>query len=152
MGFSATAARFPASVIVAASIAVSGCGGGDGSNGSAAAPPPEECLASWNAAPESLTFGKHAYALHDARQAEVSELEPGRGAVNIRQEQTCAVIFSVPPTDQEYGDVGLAKTRFGWASMRELERGDAERLGVIQDSAAEQPNVSVFPDGTIVER
>ncbi|MGI8728237.1 MAG: hypothetical protein ACR2K6_11250, partial [Solirubrobacterales bacterium] len=131
-----------------------GCGGdGDGIEGSAAAAaaPPSKCVESWNEAPESQTFGLHAYNEHNARQAEVSEVEAGRGSINIRRDEACAVIFAVPTTDEEYGDVGLAKTRFGWASMRELARSDLQRLNELQARASEQPNAVVFPDGTIGE-
>lgn len=153
MSLSASGAitRVPAALAAAVLTLVVGCGGESGSPGLTAAAPPEECVSSWNEAPETLIFGKHVYTTHQARQAEVSEIEPGRGAINIRQDQTCAVVFSVPPNDYEYGDVGLAKTRFGWASIQELDRGDPGRLVELQRSAAEKPNVLVFPDGTIGE-
>lgn len=148
MSFSTTRPRL-AMAAVAAGIAVAvGCGG-EGGEGSAVAAPPSKCVESWNEATESQTFGRHVYNEHDGSRAEVSEVEPGRGAINIRQDQACAVIFVVPTTDDEYGEVGLAKTRFGWASMRELARSDAQRLNQLQARAAEQPNAVVFPDGTI---
>lgn len=69
--------------------------------------------------------------------------------MNVRGSSTCAVVFTVPESDPEYGDVGLVVTRFGWASMTELARGDSERLKRIQDSARVEPNAAVFPDGTV---
>lgn len=133
----------------AAAVAVAGCGGGGGGGPQPSVPVPAACESGWNEATETLVFGRHAYSDHDARQAQVLEVEPGRGAPNIKSAQTCAVIFSAEPTDPEFGDIGLAKTKFGWASMIELDRNDPERLAQLQQAASEQPNATVFPDGTI---
>lgn len=134
-------------VALAAVALVAGCGGGE----DAAQLPPDlqACVESWNGAEEALIFGRHVYNEHGSRQGEVSRLEPGRSAINIKQDETCAAIFAVPREDDEYGEVGLVKTRFGWASMQELDRSDQQRLVELQARASEQPNAAVFPDGTI---
>lgn len=132
-------------------LLLAGCGGDEDGATASAPPPPEDCLASWNGETASLTFGSHVYDVHTARQAQVAVLDASPGAINVKGKQTCAVIFSVEPNDYEYGDVGLVITKFGWASMTELARGEASRLDEIQSEASSAPNVNVFPDGTIEE-
>ena len=128
-------------------LALAGCGGGDPA---AEAPPvPEDCLASWNAESAALQFGEHVYKTHGSARAQIQLVEPGQDAINVKGEEACAVVFSVPPNDYEYGDVGLVVTTFGWASMRELGRDDESRLFELQDAAAAAPNATLFPDGTL---
>ena len=137
--------RVVAGLAVAALIA-SGCGGGSGAD-TASVPVPEDCLRSWNAEVTSKNFGRHVYVAHETKQAQLALLEPEGDALNIRGE-ACAMIFAVPESDAEYGDVGLVITRFGWASMQELARGDQIALEELQREASLNPNVNVFPDGT----
>lgn len=140
-----------AALALAVSLLVAGCGGNGESGAVAADAPPvaDDCLASWNSQTASLTFGRHAYGEHDSRQAQVTVLETGRGAPNVKGKETCAVVFAVPETDYEYGEVGLVVTRFGWASMRELARGEPRLLEEIQREATAAPNANLFPDGSI---
>jgi hypothetical protein len=132
-------------VALALAAAASGCGSGE----EAAAEIPAGCLESWNAESHSQTFGRHAYDEHGARQARVALYEPARGATNVKAEETCGVIFSVPEGDEEYGDVGMVVTRFGWASMLELGRAERERREAIQREATDAPNATVLPDGRL---
>jgi hypothetical protein len=138
-----------ASLIVVALVAA--CGGGQEDGGESEVAVPPDCLASWNGEDASLSFGRHAYDEHAAREAQLAVLETSRGAINIKGDETCAMIFAVPETDEEYGDVGLAVTKFGWASMQELSRLDYSRLEELQREATRAPNVAVFPDGTVEE-
>jgi hypothetical protein len=131
---------------VALTAVLAGCGGGAESSSVAV---PEDCLESWNAEQTSANFGRHVYTTHEARQAQIALLEPAEQSLNIDGTETCAVIFAVPESDFEYGDVGLVITKFGWASMQELARGDQIALEEIQREATENPNVNVFPDGTL---
>jgi hypothetical protein len=129
-------------------LALSGCGGG--SDVAAEAPPvPEDCVASWNGESASLQFGQHVFKTHGSARAQIDLVEPEQGAINIKGEEACAVVFSVPENDYEYGDVGLVVTTFGWASMRELAPGDNGGLIELQDTAAAAPNATLFPDGTL---
>jgi hypothetical protein len=132
----------------AAAAALTGCGG-EGDAVAEAPPVPEDCVQSWNAEAASLQFGKHVYNTHGSAQAQIDLIEPAENSINIKGEETCAVIFSVPPSDFEYGDVGLVVTTFGWASMRELSRGDEARSFELQEEATEAPNATLFPDGTL---
>jgi hypothetical protein len=136
--------------LAAGLLALTGCGG-DGSGSAAASAPavPEDCLQSWNAESAALTYGRHVYTTHRAAQAQVLVVEPSSGSINIKADQACAVVFAVDPGDYEYGDVGMVVTSFGWASMRELARGDEGRLAELQDAAYAAPNVQLFPDGTL---
>jgi hypothetical protein len=135
-------------VLLAAALALAGCG--EGGDAVADAPPvPENCLVSWNAESVSLQFGKHVYREHDSTRAQVLLVDTPENAINIKGEEACAVVFSVQPNDYEYGDVGLVVTSFGWASMRELARGDESRLVELQDAASEASNASLFPDGSL---
>jgi hypothetical protein len=131
----------------ALALLVAGCGGGESTSEAVAVP--EDCLESWNAEQTSVNFGRHVYTTHEARQAQIALLEPAEQSLNIDGTETCAVIFAVPESDFEYGDVGLVITKFGWASMQELARGDQIALEEIQREATENPNVNVFPDGTL---
>jgi hypothetical protein len=132
----------------AAAVALGAGCGSDAGEGAAAVPP--DCLESWNAESPSQTFGRHVYGSeHGARQARVAFYEPGRGSVNVKGEETCGVVFAVPESDIEYGDVGLVVTRFGWASLRELDRTDRARLEAIQREATEAPNATLLPDGRL---
>lgn len=132
-------------VSAALAISLAACGGED----AASAAIPEDCLRSWNAESASLKFGKHVYDTHQSKQAQVTLLEPSKGAINIKGTEACAVVFTVAESDPEYGDVGLVITRFGWASLRELARGDTARLTQIQRAANEGVNAKLFPDGTL---
>ena len=141
-------ARRPLTVPLAALAAlavVSGCGGG---TTTAAVPVPEDCLRSWNSEGAAKGFGRHVYAEHQTKQAQLALIEPPQASLNIAGAETCAMIFAVPEGDVEYGDVGLVVTRFGWASMQELAREDQVALEEIQREASLNPNVNVFPDGT----
>jgi len=135
-----------AAAALALCAAATGCGGGAGD---AAVSAPEDCVLSWNAENESLTFGRHVYVSHQSKQAQVLLLEPSPGAVNVTGGQTCAVVFATTPGDPEFGTLGLVVTRYGWASMRELARGDSARLTEIQNEANLAPNATLFPDGTL---
>lgn len=137
-------------LLAAALVALPGCGG-DGSDPASASVPavPEDCLRSWNTESAALDYGTHVYTTHRAAQAQVLLVEPSRGSINIKGDQACAVVFAVEPSDYEYGDVGMVITSFGWASMRELARGDAGRLTELQTAAYAAPNVQLFPDGTL---
>jgi hypothetical protein len=136
----------PLVVLAAVVVALSGCGG-EPSDARPAVP--EDCLQSWNAETASLTFGRHVYNGHVSRQAQILLVDPGDRALNIKGDEACAVIFVVEPSDDEYGDVGLVVTQFGWASMRELARGDSGRLRELQEAATAAPNARLFPDGTL---
>ena len=140
--------RRGALLVTAAALVFAGCGD-DGEAVADAPPVPEDCLASWNAEAASLQFGRHVFRTHGSARAQVLLVEPPADAINIKGEEACAVIFSVPPNDYEYGDVGLVVTSFGWASMRELARGDESRLIELQDAAGEAPNATLFPDGSL---
>ena len=109
--------------IVAAALLAAGCGG-EGAGAAATEVPavPEDCLQSWNSETASLAYGRHVYGTHRATQAQVLVVKPEGHSINIKGDQTCAVIFAVDSSDYEYGDVGLVITSFGWASMRELAR------------------------------
>jgi hypothetical protein len=124
-----------------------GCGGGE--TASSSPPIPHDCLQSWNSERASLEFGKHVYGEHRSKRAQVALVEPARGSFNVGGDETCAVVFAVEESDPEYGDVGLVVTKFGWASLRELARGDAGRLNALQREATEAPNANLFPDGTL---
>jgi hypothetical protein len=128
-------------------ISFAGCGG-DG-EAQSSVPVPEDCLSSWNSETTAQEFGRHVYNTHDTRQAQVALLEPAEGAFNISGSEACAVIFAVPESDFEYGDVGLVVTRLGWASMQELARGDQVALEEIQREATAAPNATLFPDGSL---
>lgn len=132
--------------VTLAAVLPAGCGSEAGSSSESVAVP-EDCLRSWNAEPTSLNFGRHVYVAHETKQAQLTSLEPSGQALNIRG-KACAMIFAVPESDAEYGDVGLVVTRFGWASMQELARGDQIALEEIQREASLNPNVNVFPDGS----
>jgi hypothetical protein len=130
-------------------LAAAALGAGCGGEGTASLPVPEDCLASWNAEEDSLKFGRHVYHEHQSRRGQLTMLEPDRGALNIRGSETCSMVFAVPEHDEEYGDVGLVVTRFGWASMRELARGNPARMNEIQREAGLEANVTLFPDGSV---
>lgn len=140
--------RGTAACLAACVVALIGAGCGGGGEGAGAPPVPEDCLESWNAEAVSLQFGQHVYRTHGSARAQVYLAQPEGKAPNIKADETCAVVFSVPPNDYEYGDVGLVVTRFGWASMRELVD-EAERRNEIQDAAGEAPNATLFPDGSL---
>lgn len=131
---------------VALAAALAGCGGG---GETPAVPVADDCLQSWNAESVSRTFGRHVYDTHRAKQAQVTTLEPSKGATTISGNETCAVVFAVAEDDFEYGDVGLVVTDLGWASLEELARGEKARLRGIQRDAFEAPNANLFPDGTL---
>lgn len=131
----------------AATLALSACGGD--ASGSDAVPVAEDCLQSWNAESASLTFGRHVYGTHQSKQAQVTLLEPAEDALTVGGDEACVVVFAVPESDYEYGDVGLVVTKLGWASMRELAPSDQTRLKQIQREATEAPNANLFPDGTL---
>jgi hypothetical protein len=137
----------PALPILVALALQLGCGGGE--EASSAPPVPDDCLQSWNSESASLTFGRHVYDEHRSKRAQVRLVEPARGSFNIAGDETCAVVFAVEESDPEYGDVGLVVTKFGWASLRELARGDVGHLNAIQREATEAPNANLFPDGTL---
>lgn len=140
----------PALAGLAVTLLLAACGDGAGNEPAAEVEPADaDCVASWNGEKASEIFGRHVYDEHDARQGRVTIERPGPGALTIRANMTCTVVFAVPPTDEEYGDVGLTETRFGWASMRELDRTDQLRMRRLQQEASEAPNVNVFPDGSI---
>lgn len=142
------ACRLAAAALATLALPV-GCGG---EGGELAAPePPAECVREWNGEQASTLFGRHVYGEHGARQGQAARLEPGAGGGAVRGEDACAVVFAVPSYDDEYGDVGLVRTRFGWAPIKELDR-DRKRLAGLQAEAARAPNVTVFPDGTISPR
>lgn len=142
--------RATAIALVGVLLALSGCGGEDSGSASASTPAvPDDCLRSWNTESAALTYGRHVYTTHRAAQAQVLLVEPSPESFNIKADQACAVIFAVDRSDYEYGDVGMVITTFGWASMRELARGDAGRLSELQDAAYAAPNVQLFPDGTL---
>ena len=136
--------------IVAAALLAAGCGG-EGAGAAATEVPavPEDCLQSWNSETASLAYGRHVYGTHRATQAQVLLVEPEGRSVNIKGDRTCAVIFAVDSSDYEYGDVGLVITSFGWASMRELSRGDPAVLTELQGAAFGAPNVNLYPDGSL---
>ena len=136
--------------IVAVALLATGCGG-EGAGAAATEVPavPEDCLQSWNSETASLAYGRHVYGTHRASQAQVLVVEPQGHSINIKGEETCAVIFAVDSTDYEYGDVGLVITSFGWASMRELARGDPGALTELQEAANAAPNANLFPDGSL---
>jgi hypothetical protein len=147
--------RARASIAVSAcvaglAVALAGCGG-DGAGAAATEVPavPTDCLQSWNAESASLSFGRHLYGTHRAKQAQVLIVKPEGHSINIKGDSTCAVIFAVEPTDYEYGQLGLVITSFGWASMSELARGDPGKLKELQAAANEAPNVNLFPDGSL---
>lgn len=133
----------------AAAALLAGCGEGGEAAATEAPPVPEDCLASWNGEAASLAFGKHVFNTHGSARAQIDLVEPAGNAINIKGDEACAVIFAVPPSDYEYGDVGLVVTTFGWASMRELSRGDQAPLLELQEQATEAPNATLFPDGTL---
>ena len=142
--------RATAIALAAGLLGLTGCGGDGSGSASASAPAvPEDCLRSWNTESSALTYGQHVYTTHRAAQAQVLMVEPSQGSINIKAEAACAVVFAVDRSDYEYGDVGMVVTTFGWASMRELARGDAGRLAELQDAAYAAPNVQLFPDGTL---
>jgi len=136
--------------IVAAALLAAGCGG-EGAGAAATEVPavPEDCLQSWNSETASLAYGRHVYGTHRASQAQILVVQPEGHSINIKGDQTCAVIFAVDPSDYEYGDVGLVITSFGWASMRELARGDPGALTELQETANAAPNANLFPDGSL---
>lgn len=131
-----------------AAVALSAAGCGEEEEGAAAVPVPADCLQSWNSEQTSVAFGRHVYETHDTRQAQVAMLEPAGKSLIVRG-RTCAVIFAVPESDFEYGDVGLVVTELGWASMRELARDDQIELERIQAEATASPNATLFPDGRL---
>lgn len=141
------------SALLLVAVAVGGCGGDTSAAGAGLeadlVEPPSACVRKWNGEDASLTFGRHTYNVHTSRQARVTEEPVSADAVNIREEGTCAVIFAVPESDYEFGDVGLVQTKFGWASMLEISRRDPEHLAELQRAATLAPNVNLFPDGTI---
>ena len=132
---------------MAPALLIAGCG--EAGEGASSVPVAEDCLQSWNSEQASLSFGRHVYETHDTSRAQVTQLEPPGQALNISGSETCAVIFAVPENDYEYGDVGLVVTKFGWASMQELARGDQIELERIQREATASPNATLFPDGRI---
>ena len=137
----------PLLAVATLTLVLGGCGGSEQASSSVAVP--DDCLQSWNSEATAVNFGRHVYNTHDTRQAQVALLEPSGQTLNIRGSEACAVVFAVPESDYEYGDVGLVVTRFGWASMQELARGDQIALEQIQAEATANPNVNVFPDGSI---
>lgn len=143
-------AALAAAAAAAALVLLAGCGG-DGAGASATEVPaiPKDCLQSWNSETASLAYGRHVYGSHRAKQAQVLLVEPSEDAINVKGDQACTVVFAVDESDYEYGDVGLVVTSFGWASMRELGRGDTSLLTELQAAAYEAPNVNLFPDGTL---
>ena len=134
-------------IALALTAVLAGCGG-DGEE-PAAVPVAEDCLRSWNTESASLTFGRHVYEDHQSKQAQVTLLEPSKGAVSVSGPEACAVVFAVPESDVEYGDVGLVVSKLGWVSMKELARGDSARLDQIQREATAAPNANLFPDGSL---
>ena len=131
--------------LAALALVASGCGAGDDS---AAVPIPDVCLQSWNSESEPLNFGRHVYDSHTAKQAQVVLLAPSKASTAAGPE-ACAVVFVVPESDLEYGDVGMIVTRFGWATLSEIAPGDQGRLDQIQRNAAAAPNANLFPDGSL---
>ena len=136
--------------IAAAALLSAGCGG-EGAGAAATEVPavPDDCLQSWNSETASLSFGRHVYGTHRAKQAQILIVKPEGHSINIHGKSTCAVIFAVDPSDYEYGQVGLVITSFGWASMAELARGDPGRLQQLQQAANAAPNANLFPDGSL---
>jgi hypothetical protein len=126
-------------------------GGGEGAGAAATEVPavPTDCLESWNSESASLSYGRHLFGTHRAKQAQVLIVKPEGHSINIRGNSTCAVIFAVDPSDYEYGQLGLVITSFGWASMAELARGDPGRLKELQAAAFAAPNATLFPDGSL---
>ena len=132
-------------VLVLAGLAASGCGSGE----SDVAAAPESCLREWNTDSVATNFGRHVYDTHEAARAQVAVMKPVASTANIDAAGACAVVFAVPASDGEYGDVGLVVTDFGWAQMRELARDDEAELERIQGAASAAANATLFPDGTL---
>ena len=131
--------------LVLAGFAWAGCG----SSESEVAAAPEQCLEAWNTDPVATNFGRHVYDTHEAARAQVAVMEPLASTANIDADGACAVVFAIPESDGEYGDVGLVVTDFGWAQMRELARDDEAELERIQGAASAAANATLFPDGTL---
>lgn len=147
-----TRARTAAVAVLAVALAsfVSACGGeGEGAGAIEVLEVPSDCMQSWNGSPVALAFGRHVYSEHISQHARITVELTGSGAVNIKDDEACAVIFAVETNDEEYGDAGYVETKFGWASMRELSPRDQVPLFALQEEAARAPNAQLFPDGTI---
>lgn len=125
-------------------VLLAGCGGGEGLS-----TVPQSCLSSWNSETEPRTSGQHTYDDHGARQAWIHLAEVPPDNPRIPGEETCAVIFVVPPSDIEYGNVGEVVGRGGWTPMRALAPGDPALLREIQAAAGGEANAILFPDGTL---
>jgi hypothetical protein len=126
-------------------VASAGCGG----SASEVAAAPEACLEDWNTDSVATNFGRHVYDTHESARAQVAVMKPVASTANIDAAGACAVIFAIPESDGEYGDVGLVVTDFGWAQMRELARDDEAELDEIQEAASGAANATLFPDGTL---
>ncbi len=122
-----------------------GCGGSGGEVAAA----PAECLEGWNEDAVATNFGRHVYDTHESARAQVAVMEPSASAPNVDATGACAVVFAIPESDSEYGDVGLVDSQFGWAQMRELAPGDETELEAIQAAASAAANATLFPDGTL---
>jgi hypothetical protein len=134
-----------AALLLLAALTSAGCGG----SGTEVVAAPDSCLESWNSDASARNFGSHVYDGHDSHRAQVAIMEPIGSAPNVDAAGACAVVFAIPETDVEYGDVGLVETDLGWASLLELSGGDLAALQEVQDAASAAANASLFPDGTL---
>lgn len=116
-------------------IGAAGCGGD--ASGSASRGEMAGCANAWNSQ-RAATTGAHAYSDHGAREALVTTVDAQGG-------ESCAVIFSVPADDEEYGTVGEVATLGGWVPMQ-TQTGDAAAL---QRRGADEANATVAADGTV---
>ena len=132
-----------AAATLACVLASGGCGAADSpqetspaESGAAVVSPAElaECVASFNAT-RAADFGRHSYADHHAREAQVS-VAGGQ----------CAVIFAVYANDPEYGAVGEIERGGSWISLGELGESEAKAR---QRAAADALNARLDRAGRV---
>jgi hypothetical protein len=110
-------------------------------------PADPQCIRRYNASPVAVSGGAHAYTPgHDSRAGHVFRITK-REVPLVR---SCAVIFATRDSDREYGILGeIEFLTAGWDGLANLSVTPTERAQ-IQRKGAEEANVALKPDGTIV--
>ena len=146
--------RNVAAIACSIGLGALGIGCGDSPPRTETAAVPQGCLESWNQEDGAQTSGRHAYAFHGVREAEVSLIEPDPSAATPAETGAsgCAVIFAVAENDAEFGSLGQVETAQGWRSMQGIAPTDPGRLLELQQAASAAPNAGLFPDGTLQPR
>jgi hypothetical protein len=110
-------------------------------------PPPQACVKKFNESPTAIAAGSHAYSPgHDSRAGHVFKMTDR----SVPLLNSCVVVFAAKDSDREYGILGEVDfLTAGWDGMANLSLTPAERAA-LQRKGAEQANIELREDGTIV--